>query len=286
MRRLLVVLAVLCVSATAPAPAAAATVTVRIVADGFRPASVTIAAGDSVTWRNDDRVNHQVVADNGAFASPILRRGQSFTFTFRAAGTYRYRDALEPRERGTIRVTGPPPSVSLGATVPILVHGSESHLQGTVSNQRAGEQVAIFAQPYGQASYAQVTVVTTVGGGIFDFIVKPTVLTNYQVRWRSATSQPVTVQVRPKITLLPGRRGWFLTRVTAAKSFAGRWVYLQRRTQFGQWVSITRYTLGRYSGKLFRIPRTGGTYRIFMTVNQAGAGYLESWSGTQPVRRR
>ena len=284
MRRLLVPL-IAFAAVLAPSPAAAATVTVRIVADGFRPSSVTVASGDSVTWRNDDRRNHQVVADNGAFASPILRPRQSFTFAFRASGTYRYRDALEPAERGTIRVTGPPPSVSLGATTPIIVHGGETHLQGTVSNARAGEQVTILAQPYGQASYAQVTTVITTANGVFDFIVKPTILTSYQVRWRSATSQPISVQVRPKITLLPGRRGWFLTRVRADRSVAGRWVYLQRRNQFGQWVSVTRYTLGRLSGKLFRIPRTRGTYRIFMTINQAGAGYLEGWSGTQPVRR-
>jgi len=45
---------------------------------------------------------------------------------------------------------------------------------------------------------------------------------------------------------------------------------------------------GLNSGKLFRVPSRRGTfrYRIFMTVNQAGAGYLESWSGTQTVRRR
>ena len=60
---------------------------------------------------------------------------------------------------------------------------------------------------------------------------------------------------------------------------------MQRRNQFGQRVSVTRYTLGRLSGKLFGIPQTRGTYRIYMTVNQAGAAYLDGWSGTQPVRR-
>lgn len=285
MRRLLLPLAALCVLA-APAPAAAATATVRIVADGFRPAAVTIASGDSVVWRNDDRVNHQVVSDTGAFASPILRPGQTFTFTFASAGTYRYRDALEPRERGTVRVTGPPPSVSLGATAPIVVFGSETHVQGVVSNRRAGEQVTILAQPYGQASFAELTTVTTTTGGAFDLIVKPTILTNYQARWRSSTSQPIFVQVRPRITLLPSGRTSFVTRVTAARSFAGRWVYLQRRTRFGQWVSVRRYTLGPRSGRIFRAPTTAGRYRIFMTINQAGAGYLEGWSGTQYVGGR
>ena len=118
-------------------------------------------------------------------------------------------------------------------------------------------------------------------------ITKPSILTNYQAQFRSATSQPITVQVQPKISLLPGRRGYFLARVSAARSFAGRDVYLQRRNRFGQWVSVEKFKLGRLSGKLFRIPALDGTnrYRIFMTVNQAGVGYLAAWSGTQTVRR-
>ncbi len=286
MRRLLVSLAA-GLALTTAAPVSAATVNVRIVRAGFSPASVSITAGDTVTWTNADRVNHQVVSDRGAFVSPILRPGQSYSFTFRSAGTYRYRDALEPTERGQVVVKGPPPSVTLGATVPILTYGTETHLQGVVSSRRAGETVTLFVQPYGQASYAQLAIVTTTTGGAFDFVTKPTILTNYQAQFRTASSQPVTVQVAPKITLLPGGNGYFVTRVTADRSFAGRSVYLQRRTRFGQWVSIAKYTLGRYSGKLFRVrPRVTTTYRIFMTVNQAGVGYLAAHSGTQTKRPR
>lgn len=288
MRRLLIGFAALLALAAA-SPVSAATVPIRIVKSGFSPASVTITAGDTVTWTNADRVNHQVVSDRGSFVSPVLRPGQSYSFTFRAAGTYRYRDALEPTERATIIVRGPPPSVSLGATLAIVTYGAETHLQGVVSSRRAGESVTLLVQPYGQASYAQLAIVQTTAGGTFDFVVKPTILTNYQAQFRGASSQPVTVQVSPKITLLPGRNGYFVTRVTAGRSFAGRWVYLQRRTVFGQWVSIAKYTLGRYSGKLFRVrPRTTTTYRIFMTINQAGTGYLAAHSGTQtkrPLRR-
>jgi plastocyanin len=284
MRRLLI--AVVVVAGLTAAPVAdAATRTVNIRASGFVPASITITALDTIVWINRDTVNHQVVSDRGNFVSPILRPGQRYSFRFVDAGTYRYRDALEPTERGTIIVRGLPPAVSLGATVPILVFGAETHIQGVVNSQKAGETVAIFAQPLGQASFAQVAVVQTVANGAFDWVTKPEILTNYQVRFKTATSQPVTVQVQPRINLLPGRRGWFLARVTAARSFAGRWVYLQRRNSFGQWVSTRKLFLGRNSGKLFRIPATSGTYRIFMTVNQAGAGYLASWSGTQTVRR-
>jgi plastocyanin len=276
--------------ALAAAPAAnAATVTVRIVKAGFSPASVTITADDAVTWTNRDTVNHQVVSDRGAFVSPILRPGASYTFAFREAGTFRYRDALEPTERGTVVVRGPPPSVNLGATVPTIVFGEETHLQGLVSSKRPGEMVTLLANPLGQGSYAQVAAVLTVAGGMFDFAVRPTILSSYLVQFKGSQSQEVIIQVRPRITLLPvRRRGYFLTRVGAGRSFAGRWVYLQRRSSFGQWVSVQRFTLGQLSGKLFRIPRRPGTtrYRIFMTINQAGAGYLESWSGTQTVRRR
>jgi plastocyanin len=285
MRRLAVGVAVVA-GLAAVAVAGAATVSIAIVRDGFRPAARTVQAGDTVTWTNRDTVPHQVVADSGAFASPVLGPGRAYSFVFRAAGTFRYRDALEPAERGRIVVRGPPPSVALGVTPPIIRYGDTVHVQGRVSNGRANEQVVLFAQPYGQGSFAQMTIVRTTTGGSFDFVVTPALLTNYQAVWRQARSQPVSVQVRPRITLMPGRaRGWMRTRVLAAISFAGRSVYLQRRSPFGQWVSVRKLKLGSQSGRSFRVrPRVRSTYRIFMTVNQAGAGYLESWSGTQSVR--
>ena len=285
MRRTLFALAVGTVFAL-PAPASAATATVEIRRGGFVPASVTITQNDSVSWVNRDTVNHQVVSDTGAFASPTLRPGQRYTFTFRASGQFRYRDALEPAERGTVIVRGLPPALTLAVNNPIMIWGAgEMKLSGTVNSGRPGETVTLFAQTYGAVSPAQLGVVQTVANGAFEFQLHPTILTVYTAQFRGANSQPVTVQVRPRVTLLPGRRGWFLTRVHADRSYAGHWIYLQRRNRFGQWVSVQRFGLGRNSGKLFKIPRTGGTYRTFLTINQAGPGYLESWSGTQPVRR-
>jgi plastocyanin len=272
----------------AAAPAGAATIDVRIERTSFTPANVTVNAGDAVRWTNRDTTNHQVVSDTGAFVSPILGPGKSYSFTFENAGTYRYRDALKPTVRAVIRVEGPPPSVTLGATVPILVFGAETHLQGAVSSKRAGETVTILHAPYGQPGHTQLATATTGVNGAFDLVVRPALLTSYAAQYRGVTSGDVIVQVRPKITLLPARRGYLLARVTGGRSFAGRSVYLQRRSAFGQWVSIARYRLGVNSGKLFRVPNRRGVsrYRIFITVNQAGVGYLESWSGTQTVRRR
>src|SRR3712207_5307306 len=111
MRKLLLLLATTAVALSASAPASAATRVVDIRAAGFFPGSLTITAGDTVTWRNRDTVNHQVSSDTGAFISPILRPNQTWSYTFTNPGTYRYRDALQPNDRGTVIVRDPPASV-------------------------------------------------------------------------------------------------------------------------------------------------------------------------------
>src|SRR5881394_2298384 len=88
--------------------ASVATKAVRIKSAGFSPASVTVATADAVKWTNRDTKDHQVVANNGAFASAIIHPGKSFTHTFNTAGTYRYHYGLHPALTGKVVVNGPP----------------------------------------------------------------------------------------------------------------------------------------------------------------------------------
>jgi plastocyanin len=286
--RLLLVLGTTSVVALVAVPhALAATKDVAIKKGGFSPATVTVATLDAVRWTNKDMVNHQVVSDTGAFASPILRPNQSFTFTFRASGTYRYRDALEPTERGTVRVTGPPPSVSLAASTGIDTYGAQIALSGQVSNARAGERVEIFSKPYPATSFVKLAEVLTVQNGAWTYPTTPEVLTSYQAHWRGNVSAEISVAVRPRISF--GRRtGWFVVTVAGQRSFANRVVYLQRLSRFGQWVRVRKITLGSQSSRRFksRMPLGTSRLRIFMTVNQAGAGYLGGMSGVLVFRRR
>ena len=99
--------------AGASRPAATVTKSVKITATGFSPASVTIATGSAVKWTNSDTKDHQVVANNGAFASPIIKPGRTYSHTFNTSGTYRYHDALHPALTGRVIVTGPPPAVTI-----------------------------------------------------------------------------------------------------------------------------------------------------------------------------
>jgi len=286
MRRLLFVAAA-ALALAVPASSFAATTTVKITATAFSPQTVTVELGDTVKWVNSDNANHQVVADNGAFASPILRPNETYSFTSKAAGKFPYHDALHPAIKGTVTVKGPPPSVTLGAGAPILVYGSETALTGTVSNGLANEQVVITGQPFGALTVEQLaTVMTGVGGG-FAYTVQPSILTTYTAQWKTASSQAISVQVRPKLTLRPFQ-GRFYAKVLSPVSYAGKAIYLQRLSSFGQWVTVAKLTLGPLSGRIFSMPRLHGriTYHVYMSQDTAGPGYLDGWSGTQKVRRR
>src|SRR6266480_2692639 len=109
---------------------------VSIKATGFSPANVTIATTDAVKWTNRDTKDHQVVANNGAFASAIIHPGKTYSHTFNTAGTFRYHDALHPALTGKIVVNGPPPAVTIGAALPILDYGQSTHISGVVSNKK------------------------------------------------------------------------------------------------------------------------------------------------------
>jgi plastocyanin len=295
MRRLsiMAVVALGLVFAGSASTASTATATVRITSTRFAPATVTITAGDSVTWRNADKAPHQVVANGGQFASPILDPGKTYTREFARGGTFHYHDALHPSLKGTVVVKGAPPVVSLAASTPVVKFGAQVMLTGTVNSRRAGEAVTLVQLPTGQTTKQVVATVQTTTGGAFSFPVAPQIGTTYQAQWRGAESS-VTVQVMPAIKLpAPSRSGYFHFYVTAGQSFAGHYVYLQRFSRLGQWISLSRLTLGPRSGHLMSVryvrslvPRGRWSIRILMTADQVGNGYLEAKSGSQPVVRR
>ena len=70
----------------------------------FAPARLTVKAGTTVTWRNEDDIPHTVAASNRLFKSKALDTDDSFSFTFSAPGTYEYFCSLHPRMTGTVVV--------------------------------------------------------------------------------------------------------------------------------------------------------------------------------------
>ncbi len=68
------------------------------------PSTVTIAAGVQVQWINQDGTAHTVTADDARFHSDILDRGQTFSQTFSAPGTYSYHCSIHPFMKGKVVV--------------------------------------------------------------------------------------------------------------------------------------------------------------------------------------
>jgi plastocyanin len=77
----------------------------------YAPASVTVAKGGSVVWKNNDPVPHTVTATSfpsGAspFDSGNMNPNAIYTVTFTVDGTYNYVCSYHPWMHGTVIVTG------------------------------------------------------------------------------------------------------------------------------------------------------------------------------------
>lgn len=70
----------------------------------FALPSITVAAGTTVEWTNQDDVPHTATADEGAFDSGTLNTGDSYEFTFDEPGTFSYFCEVHPNMTGTITV--------------------------------------------------------------------------------------------------------------------------------------------------------------------------------------
>lgn len=70
--------------------AAASPATVDIDNFAFTPAALTVTAGTTVTWKNEDDSPHRIGDKNGTFKSAALDTDDSFSHTFAAAGEYPY----------------------------------------------------------------------------------------------------------------------------------------------------------------------------------------------------
>ena len=78
---------------------------VKIDNFSFGPSTVTIPAGSTITWTNNDDVPHVVSSDdNKTFKSKALDTDDHFSFTFTKPGTYNYYCAIHPKMTAKIVV--------------------------------------------------------------------------------------------------------------------------------------------------------------------------------------
>lgn len=103
--------------------------TVNIQNFAFNPATLNVPVGTTVKWVNMDSTTHHIVSDTGAFQSPNLSSGQSYTYTFTQAGSYPYHCSIHTSMTGTI-VVGTPSTSTPSTTTPSTSSGQSSSSGG------------------------------------------------------------------------------------------------------------------------------------------------------------
>lgn len=78
---------------------------VTIVNIAFDPPTLEVAVGATVTWTNEDGVQHTATADDGSFDTGAIEQGGTAEVTFNTAGTFAYTCAFHPGMHGEIVVS-------------------------------------------------------------------------------------------------------------------------------------------------------------------------------------
>lgn len=189
-----------CTLATANA---ATTHTVTMRDFSYTPKTLTINAGDTVRWVNQQG-SHDVVASNGAFRSafPV----QQFTFTFNNPGTFNY--FCTPHAgfgmTGTITVVAADAAPTVAITSPaagaVFTEGVPFEITATATDDKGVASVEFFAggTSLGLDTTAPYSVAATLAAGnhILTAIAKDTAN-------QSTLSSQVSITVNPAANQLP-----------------------------------------------------------------------------------
>ena len=190
----------------------------------------------------------------------------------------------------TAVVAALPKTLSLNVSQSTVQYGRAVTLFGSVGNGQAGEPVTIIEHQLPSFSGTEVRSLATVqinAEGRFSLLVRPQSHTLYTASNGQTTSNAVSVNVRPRVSLTRSSGHRFVLRAVAARSFVGRYGVVQRwSVRTHHWRSLRRVFFTRAfpgesptitSRAVFRA-RLGGA-RIRVLVPRS-TGYL---SGTSNV---
>jgi plastocyanin len=263
MRRALVLAALLAGAlAAAGRPADAPTRTIGMPGKVYEPAKIDVLVGTTVTWKNDDAINHTATADDDAFASGYIPPGGSFSFAFTKEGRYVFHCSIHKFMRGEVNVfglvlSGPEAPVVAGQRV--VFAGLAPPGTTEVVLRGVGSGVTLRARPDGsfaaRLAVAQPTVFRAVAGTL--------------------SSPRVRVVVRPRIHVAVA--GGVL-RATATPARPGAAAVLQRydRERF-DWVPVSRAKLDAGSSARFTVG--AGAQRVRVLV-RGSKGWADAASGS------
>ncbi len=77
---------------------------VSIANFAFSPPSLTIQAGDTVLWTNNQNVTHTVTSDSGTELGETLAPGATYQHIFTTADNFPYHCTIHPTMHGSVTV--------------------------------------------------------------------------------------------------------------------------------------------------------------------------------------
>jgi plastocyanin len=268
--------------ATAGNASRQATVTVSITSTGFKPEDVTIKPGDSVTWRNTDTTEHQVISDTGTFKSPVLKPGESWSRQFDVESSHSYHEATTATLTGAVHVLTT--NVTLSATREWVIYGNPVRLFGSIPSGASGERVTLHIKPYGKP---EITREVLTVDGVYELPVRPTIRTEVVATWNGTESRrSPRIDVRPLVIFraLNLNRNLFLVRVKAQRSYGRKIVRINRQNARGVWKTTRIIRLNRFGQRRFTGNFPRGNVKAQAWVRQA-PGYVPGFSVIKFVSR-
>lgn len=242
--------------------AATGTHSVAIANRAFSPARITALVGDSVSWRNDDLMIHNVTASAAAIASGTLNRGSRFTHRFGDAGAYPYVCTIHPFMQGRVDVH---PALLEVASSSVLAGGEVPVHGRTVP----GGDVTIEQRAAGAGAFTPLITLRADATGAFHGAVRPQATTAYRAVNDRGASPAVTVTVAAALRVtVTARRGDKFTKVDVRApggSGATATLQLYSRERFS-WFDRRRHRLGATGRTVFRL-RPGLRYHARVVVS-------------------
>jgi plastocyanin len=241
--------------------------TVTIPGKLYDPAQLSVLVGTTVTWKNDDSINHTVTADGDAFSSGYLPPGGSFTFTFAQQGRYAFHCTIHKFMRGEVDVFGlvlSGPEGPVGAGRRVVFAGLAPAGTESVTLRGGASDTTVRARPDG--SFVARVAVAVPG--------------TYRAAAGSLVSPAVRVHVRPSVRVV--RAGTTLAaQANPARPGATAVLQAYDRDHF-TWRGVATSKLDARSSVRFTLPAGLDRVRVLVVGTK---GWADGVSRSVPLAR-
>jgi plastocyanin len=266
----------------APAGASAETTTIAMPGKFFDPPHSTMVAGDTVLFRNNDLVTHDVRIH--PFNSGPIVRFTSWSKQIDAPGAYPFVCTLHAFMRGDLDVV----AATLAAAPDGAIAGDTLTLSGRT---RAGiAHVGVEQSVSGRAWSAVGGGVAPAPDGTFKTSVPALEGASYRVMTPAGPSPAVTPRVTARVdahlAVVRKRRG-VIVRVHTMPAAPGFTATLERYSRWHfRWRSHRHTKLDRHGSAAFRLPKAPRTFaRVALRRSRSGPALLHSGVVKLPTGR-